>query len=128
MYKPEMVPFQVSQHVLCVLPSILVSADGTEPTVEPSSFITAKEHPIHLRRYAIMMFARLLSGHLTGQRFLGYPVRENHRQESNGMLLPTVGATVFYHYLYVGCVCRGRAACLAVDDIVVYMRCHHRAH
>ena len=97
-----MVPFQVSQHVLCVLPSILVSVDGTEPTVEPSGFITAKEHPIYLRRCAIMVFARLLSGHLPGQRILGYFSRKNLRQESNCILLAAVGATAFYHDLYVG--------------------------
>jgi hypothetical protein len=64
-----MVPFQVSQHVLCVLPSILVSTNSTEPTVEPASFITAKEHLINLRERATMVFAGLLSGHLTSQRF-----------------------------------------------------------
>jgi len=78
-----MVPFQVSQHVPCVLPSILVSVDGTEPTVGPAGFVTAKEHPIYQRGRATIVFAGSLSGHLTNQRWLRYPARENRRQEGN---------------------------------------------
>lgn len=124
-----MVPFQVSQHIPRVLPPIVVSADGTESAVEPASLVTAKEHPIYLRECATtMVFAGFLSGHLTSQRLLGYPVQENPREESNSVLLPAVSATAFCYNLYVWRVRSRQARHLAVDYIVTYMRCHHRAH
>ena len=120
-----MVPFQVSQYILCILPSVLVSVDGAQPTVRSSGFITAEEHPIHLRRCTTMVFARLLSSHLPGQRLFRYSARKDLRQESNGMFLPPVGATALCHDPNVWLVRRGRAARLAIDDIVIYIRCHH---
>ena len=41
------------------------------------------------------------------------------------MFLPPVGATAFCDDPNVRLVRRGRAARLAIDDIVMYMRCHH---
>ena len=88
-----MVPFQMSQYVLCVLPSILVRIDGTQPTMRPASRVTAQERPVYLRdgtavsaarvtvvftRFAVVVvFARFLFRHLTGQGVLGYPAGEN---------------------------------------------------
>ena len=123
-----MVPFQVPQHVPCVLPPILVSVNGTKSTVESASFVIAKEHPIYLHEYATtIVFAGFLSGHLASQRFLGYSVRENFRQESNGMLFPAVSAAPFCYNPYVVRVGCGRATRLAIDNIVICVRCHHCA-
>ena len=44
------------------------------------------------------------------------------------MFLPAVGAAAFCHDLNVRRVCCGRAARLAIDDIVVYTRCFHIVH
>ena len=80
-----MVPLQVSQDVLCVLPSILVGIDGTESTMRPTSRITAQKRPVYLddgaavsaaritTRFAVVVFARFLFSHLTSQGVLGYP-------------------------------------------------------
>ena len=123
-----MVPFQVPQNVLGVLPPALVGTNCTEPTVEPASTIIAEEHPIYLSGRGSMVFAGFLSSHLTNQRFLRYSNREDPRQESNCMLLPAVSATAFCHDSYIGRVRCGRATCFAVDDIVVFMRCHQCVH
>ena len=121
--KTKMVPLEMSQHVPWVLPSILVGVDGTEPAVGPASFITAKEHPIYLCRGATIVCAGLVSGQLTSQRFLGYPVGEDLRQESNGTLLATISATALCNHCDVRRVCCRRAVRLAVTDSRVWVAC-----
>ena len=77
MYKPKMVPLQVSQDVLCVLPPVLVGIYRTQPTMRPASRITAQERTVYLRDgtavsaaritvvFTCVVFARFLFRHLT---------------------------------------------------------------
>jgi len=123
-----MVPFQVPQNVLGVLPPTLVGTNCTEPTVEPASTVTAEEYPIYLGERGTPVLAGFLSGHLTSQRFLRYTNREDPRQKSNCLFLPAVSATAFCHDSYVGRVRCGRATCFAVSDIVIFIRCHQRVY
>ena len=41
------------------------------------------------------------------------------------MFLSALSATSFYHDPYIGRGGSGRARCLAIDDVVVYMRYHY---